>query len=173
MREDIAYYNESEPDIVKLTQAKKDGEALRTKNDLFYLTMALANFDGKLSLKQAKSILKSTFKELNFDNLIDIKFVGDGTYLKFTDKFIEIRPSGTDAKTKAYGAGSNKEDISKFAKILGNYSGDLNAEYLALIPQDYYNNAKENSMEKYLKFTNKDADDRIFEVPDYNKTLNI
>ena len=173
MREDIAYYNESEPDIVKLTQAKKDGEALRTKNDLFYLTMALANFDGKLSLEQVKSILKSTFKELNFDNLIDIKFVGDGTYLKFTDKFIEIRPSGTDAKTKAYGAGSNKEDISKFAKILGNYSGDLNAEYLALIPQDYYNNAKENSMEKYLKFTNKDADDRIFEIPDYNKTLNI
>ena len=173
MREDIAYYNESEPDIVKLTQAKKDGEALRTKNDLFYLTMALAEFDEKITLDNVKSILKSTFPTLNFDNLIDIKFVGDGTFLKFTDKFIEIRPSGTDAKTKAYGAGSNKDDISKFAKILGNYSGDLNEEYLALIAKDYYNNAKDKSMEEYLKFTNKDADTRIFEVPNYKETIGI
>ena len=173
MREDIAYYNESEPDIVKLTQAKKDGEALRTKNDLFYLTMALAEFDGKITLDNVKSILKSTFTTLNFDNLIDIKFVGDGTFLKFTDKFIEIRPSGTDAKTKAYGAGSNKDDISKFAKILGNYSGDLNEEYLALISKDYYNNAKDKSMEEYLKFTNKDADTRIFEIPNYKETIGI
>ena len=173
MREDIAYYNESEPDIVKLTQAKKDGEALRTKNDLFYLTMALAEFDGKITLDNVKSILKSTFPTLNFDNLIDIKFVGDGTFLKFTDKFIEIRPSGTDAKTKAYGAGSNKDDISKFAKILGNYSGDLNEEYLALISKDYYNNAKDKSMEEYLKFTNKDADTRIFEIPNYKETIGI
>lgn len=173
MREDIAYYNESEPDIEKLTQAKKDGEALRTKNDLFYLTMALAVFEGKMTLEQVKSVLSSTFKTLNFDNLIDIKFVGDGTYLEFTDKFIEIRPSGTDAKTKAYGAGSDREDISKFAALLGNYSGDLNDEYLAIIPKDYYNNAKENSMAQYLKFTNKDADTGIFEIPDYKHTLNI
>ncbi len=173
MREDIAYYNESEPDIVKLTQAKKDGEALRTKNDLFYLTMALAEFEGKITLEQVKSILKSTFKTLNFDNLIDIKFVGDGTFLQFTDKFIEIRPSGTDAKTKAYGAGSSKENISEFARILGNYSGDLNEEYLAIIPKDYYNNAKSKSMDEYLKFTNKDADNRVFEIPDYKQTLGI
>ena len=173
MREDISYYNESEPDIVKLTQAKKDGEALRTKNDLFYLTMALSEFDGNINLEQVKFILKSTFKTLNFDNLIDIKFVGDGTFLQFTDKFIEIRPSGTDAKTKAYGAGSDKENISEFARVLGNYSGDLNDEYIALIPKDYYNNAKEKSMDEYLKFTNKDFDDRVFEVPNYNQTLNI
>jgi len=173
IREDIAYYNESEPDIVKLTQAKKDGEALRTKNDLFYLTMALAEYEGKINIEQVKSILKSTFKTLNFDNLTDIKFVGDGTFLQFTDKFIEIRPSGTDAKTKAYGAGSKKEDIAEFSKILGNYSGDLNDEYLAIIPEDYYNNAKEKSMREYLKFTNKDADTRIFEIPDYKQTLGI
>lgn len=173
IREDIAYYNESEPDIVKLTQAKKDGEELRTKNDLFYLTMALAEFDGKITLNDVKSILKSTFDSLNFDNLTDIKFVGDGTFLQFTDKFIEIRPSGTDAKTKAYGAGSNKEDIALFAQILGNYSGELNKEYLARISKDYYNNAKKKSMEEYLKFTNKDFDNRIFEIPDYSKTLNI
>ena len=173
IREDISYYNESEPDIEKLTKAKKAGEALRTKNDLFYLSMALAFFDKKITLEQVKSVLASTFSKLNFDNLIDIKFVGDGTYLKFSDKFIEIRPSGTDAKTKAYGAGRDREDIANFAAILGNYSGDLNDEYLAIIPKDYYNNAKENSMVKYLQFTDKDADTRVFEIPDYKKTLNI
>ncbi len=173
IREDIAYYNESEPDIEKLTLSKKAGEAMRTKNDLFFLAIALAHFDGKLSVEQVKSILKSTFKTLNFDNLTDIKFVGDGTYLQFTDKFIEIRPSGTDAKTKAYGSGSSKEDISEFARILGNYSGDMNDEYLALIPKDYYNNAKDKSMSEYLKFTNKDEDKRIFEIPDYTKTLGL
>ena len=173
IREDIAYYNESEPDIVKLTQAKKDGEALRTKNDLFYLTMALAEFDGKITLNDVKKVLASTYKNLDFSNLIDIKFVGDGTFLQFTDKFIEIRPSGTDAKTKAYGAGSSKENIAEFAKKLGNYSGDLNEEYLAIIPKDYYNSAKEKSMTEYLKFTNKDIDTRKFEIPDYKKTIGI
>ena len=135
--------------------------------------MALAHFDGKISLEQIKSILKSTFKTLNFDNLTDIKFVGDGTYLQFSDKFIEIRPSGTDAKTKAYGAGSKKDDIAEFARVLGNYSGEMNNEYLAKISEDYYNNAKDKSMKEYLKFTDKDGDKRIFEIPDYNVTLNI
>ena len=173
MREDIAYYNESEPDIEKLIQEKKDGEAKRTKNDLFYLTLALAFFDAKINLEQVKEVFKSTFKTLDFNNLTDIKFVGDGTYLQFTDKFIEIRPSGTDAITKAYGAGADKENISEFARILGNYSGELNNKYLALISKDYYNNAKEKSMEEYLKFTNKDFDTRKFEIPNYKNTLGI
>lgn len=41
-RVDIAYYNESEPDINKLKTDKVAGEAKRTKNDLFYLSMAIA-----------------------------------------------------------------------------------------------------------------------------------
>ena len=173
MREDISYYNESEPDIEKLTQAKKEGEAQRTKNDLFYLSMAISAAEGKITLEQVKKLLKSTFTALNFDNLIDIKFVGDGTYLKFTDKFIEIRPSGTDAKTKAYGSGSNRENITLFAQTLGNYSGDLSEDYLALISKDYYNSAKEISMKKYLEFTNKDFDSRAFEIPDYKVTIGL
>lgn len=173
IREDIAYYNESEPDINKLIKAKKDGEELRTKNDLFYLTLALAEYEGLITLQQVRSILQKTFPTLKFDNLTDIKFVGDGTFLEFDDKFIEIRPSGTDAKTKAYGAGKNKEDITEYAKLTGNYSGELNDEYIAIIPKDYYNNAKEKSMNEYLKFTNKDTDTRKFEIPDYTKTLGI
>ena len=171
IREDIAYYNESEPDIEKLKQEKTLGEAQRTKNDVFYLTMAVAKKDGKMTLEQIREILKDTFKDLNFDNLIDVKFVGDGTYLEFDDKFIEIRPSGTDAKTKAYGAGASKEEIKKFAQIMGNYSGDLTELYKKYVDMKLYENAKELSLEDYAEFTNKDANNEEFVIPDYSKTL--
>ena len=168
VREDIAYYNESEPDIEKLKQSKVEGELKRTKNDLFYLTLAFAKFENIISLETAKSIFKDAFKELNFDNLLDIKFVGDGTYLQFDNKFIEIRPSGTDAKTKAYGAGDNKDEIKLYAKILGNYSGELTELYKKHISKDYYETVKEKSMDKYLEFTNKDANNDEFVIPEYS-----
>lgn len=173
IREDISYYNESEPNIEKLTQSKIEGEAKRTKNDLFFLTLAIAKKEGKVDMKAIKEIFSATFKNLSFENLIDIRFVGDGTYLEFNDKFIEIRPSGTDAKTKAYGAGNNKEDILKYAQALGHYSGELNDKYLSLIEKDYYNKTKEKSLEYYQMFTDKDANNEVFMVPDYSKTLNL
>lgn len=171
IREDISYYNESEPDIEKLKLAKIEGEGKRTKNDVFYLTMAVAKKQGKMTLEQIQEILSDTFKDLNFENLIDVKFVGDGTYLEFDDKFIEIRPSGTDAKTKAYGAGANKDEIKKYAQIMGNYSGDLTPLYEKYVDKAIYDNAKELSLEDYAVFTNKDANNDIFVLPDYSKTL--
>ena len=171
IREDISYYNESEPDIEKLKQAKVAGEAQRTKNDVFYLTMAVAKKAGKMTLEQIREILADTFKDLNFDNLTDVKFVGDGTYLEFDDKFIEIRPSGTDAKTKAYGSGASKEEIKKFAQKMGNYSGDLTDLYKKYVDMNLYDNAKELSLKDYAVFTNKDANNDKFVVPDYSKTL--
>ena len=173
VREDIAYYNETEPNIEKLMAAKKEGEAKRTKNDLFFLTLAIAKAENKVKFEDIKEIFKSTFPTLDFENFTDIKFTGDGTYLEFTDKFIEIRPSGTDAKTKGYGAGENKEDISKFARILGNYSGERNNKYLALISEDYYNNSKKKSLEIYDKFSTKDEDKQEFKIPDYSVTLGL
>lgn len=151
-RVDINYYNESESDIEKLKLAKIAGEAKRTKNDLFFLTLALAKFDGIIKLDDVRQILAETFLELDFSNLKDIKFVGDGTYLEFDDKFIEIRPSGTDAKTKAYGAGNCKDTLLKYATMLGNYNGGLNETYKGLISCDFYDAAKDNSMKKYLEF---------------------
>ena len=171
IREDIAYYNESEPDIEKLKQAKVLGEAQRTKNDVFYLTMAVAKKMGKMSLEQIKEILADTFKDLSFENLIDVKFVGDGTYMEFTDKFIEIRPSGTDAKTKAYGAGANKDEIKRFAQIMGNYSGELTDLYKRYTDMELYKNSKELSLKDYAVFTNKDANNTPFVIPDYSKTF--
>lgn len=157
-RVDISYYNESEPDIYKLNKAKKAGEELRTKNDLFYLALAMASDYEILSLEQIKQILNDAFKELDFSGLRDIKFVGDGTYMRFDDKFIEIRPSGTDAKTKAYAAGKDKKELEKYTKIMGYYSGDLTDLYNELISTNFYHNAKDNAMSAYLKFVNSDAE---------------
>ena len=56
-REDIAYYNESEPDIEKLKQAKVEGEKQRTKNDLFFLSLAIAINKGKATLDDVILVL--------------------------------------------------------------------------------------------------------------------
>ena len=166
-RVDIAYYNESEPDINKLKEEKLLGEEKRTKNDLFYLSMALAVKQGKMKLDDVKEVLNDAFMSLIFDNLTSIKFVGDGTYLEFTDKYIEIRPSGTDAKTKAYGGGSDKGIIETYAGAMGNYSGDRTELHKKFIDDKFYNNSKELAMKYYLDFVDKDANNEPFTIPDY------
>lgn len=155
-RVDIAYYNESEPDIEKMKKEKAIGEEKRTQNDLFYLSMAIANKEDKMSLDDIKNVLSDTF-DLNFDNLIAVRFVGDGTYLDFTDKYIEIRPSGTDAKTKAYGGGINKSVIENYANILGNYSGKRTPAHKKFIDDEFYNNTKAKAMKYYLDFVDKNT----------------
>ena len=166
-RIDIAYYNESEPDIEKLKQAKTEGEKKRTENDLFYLTMAIAVKEGKMTLDDVKEVLNDSFKSLCFDNLQSIKFVGDGTYLEFNDKFIEIRPSGTDAKTKAYGAGIDKHVLELYATNMGNYSGFRTELHKKYIDDAFYNSTKDKAMEYYLAFVDKDANNEKFEIPEY------
>lgn len=169
-RVDIAYYNESEPDINKLKAAKIEGEALRTKNDMFYLSMAIAKRKDVISLDDIKEVLNGKFsvEGLNFDNLKSIKFVGDGTYLEFDNKYIEIRPSGTDAKTKAYGGGLDKAEIEKYASLLGNYSGDRTELHKKYIPEELYEKCKQDAMDYYLAFVDKDANNEPFEIPEYS-----
>jgi len=167
-RVDIAYYNESEPDIEKLKQAKVAGEELRTKNDLFYLAQAIAIKQGIMTLDDAKVVLSDAFPTLDFSGLKSIKFVGDGTYMEFADKYIEIRPSGTDAKTKAYGGGLNKADIENYATILGNYSGERTEQYNKFIKDEFYEKVKDHAMDYYLAFVEKDANNEKFEIPEYS-----
>ncbi|MDD3012203.1 MAG: hypothetical protein PHC34_00680 [Candidatus Gastranaerophilales bacterium] len=175
VREDVVYYNENEADPVKLQEEKEKGEKLRTLNDIFYLSIALTTVnkpeENKDSLHRTKLILKETFNDLNFDNLLDIKFVGDGTYLEFSDKFIEIRPSGTDAKTKAYGAGKDKTNCLKFAQTLGNYGGERTKLHMEYIPDDIYNKAKDIAMNIYIKWAEEGAPLDKFNVPDYSLTV--
>ncbi|MDY6309727.1 MAG: hypothetical protein SPL72_00455 [Cyanobacteriota bacterium] len=169
-RVDIAYYNESEPDINKLKVEKAQGEQKRTKNDMFYLSMAIAYKTGKLTLDNIKQILNDKFSSdgLTFDNLKSVKFVGDGTYFEFDDKYIEIRPSGTDAKTKAYGGGLKKDDIEKYASVMGNYSGERTSDHKQFITDDLYNNCKDTAMNYYLAFVDKDANNEPFGIPEYD-----
>lgn len=166
-RVDIAYYNESEPDINKLKEEKVLGEAKRTKNDLFYLSMAMGVKEGKMTLDDVKEVLNDAFKSLIFDNLVSIKFVGDGTYLEFSDKYIEIRPSGTDAKTKAYGGGSDKAVLETYANIMGNYLGERTELHKKFIDDKFYNSTKDEAMKYYLEFVDKDANNEPFVVPEY------
>jgi len=168
VREDISYYNESEPDIDKLKQEKLEGEKQRTKNDLFYLSLAIAIKEGIANIDSVKKVLNNAFAELSFEKLIDVKFVGDGTYLKFIDKYIEIRPSGTDAKTKAYGGGEDLDSISEYARVMGHYSGDRTELHRELISEEFYENSKEVALNHYLKFVDKGADNNKFEIPEYN-----
>ncbi len=152
VREDITYYNESEPNPEKLRAAKREGEAKRDKNDLFFLGIAIALHEGKIDMEQARAILSDALPELNFTNLESVRFVGDGTYLKFADKFVEVRKSGTDAKTKAYASGGDKEECRRYAKAFGETSGDLTELYRAQIGETYLSSVEKRARAIYDVF---------------------
>lgn len=154
IREDITYYNESEPDPEKLKMEKQEGERKRDKNDLFFLGLAIALRESRIELEQAREILADAFPELDFSTLEVVPFVGDGTYFKFSDKFVEIRKSGTEAKTKAYASGANKDDCRRFAKEFGQYSGELTHLYKRDIGEDYLKNVEKKARCIYLEFLN-------------------
>ena len=152
IREDVVYYNESEPDPAKLKEAKLSGEAQRDKNNLFFLGLAIALHEKRIALKQVRAILEEAFPSLDFSNLEDVRFVGDGTYFEFLDKFVEIRKSGTDAKTKAYASGNDKENCRQFAEAFGKYSGQLTASYKSAISDAYLATVEEKARAIYRQF---------------------
>ena len=152
VREDITYYNESEPNPEKLRTAKREGEAKRDKNDLFFLGIAIALRDGEIDMEQARAILADALPDLNFTTLEDVRFVGDGSYLKFRDKCVEVRKSGTDAKTKAYASGADKAECRKFAKAFGEASGDLTELYIEQIGQNYLRDVENRARQIYDAF---------------------
>ena len=152
VREDITYYNESEPNPEKLREAKREGEAKRDKNDLFFLGIAIALRDGRINLEQARTILSDALPELEFTSLESIKFVGDGTYLKFADMFVEVRKSGTDAKTKAYASGPDKDECRKYAKVFGETSGELTHLYREQVREEYLKDVENRAREIYDTF---------------------
>ena len=152
VREDITYYNESEPNPEKLRTAKREGEAKRDKNDLFFLGIAIALRDGKIDVEQARTILSDALPSLDFSMLEDVRFVGDGSYLMFRDKCVEVRKSGTDAKTKAYASGSDKEECRQFAKAFGEASGDLTELYSKQIGHTYLRGVENRARQIYEAF---------------------
>ena len=140
IRDDIIYYNESEADPIKMQQEKLEGEVRRDKTDKFYLGIALSLREGKINLDQAREILTKTFPGLDLSDLVDVAFVGESTHLKFSDMFVQIRRSGTDAKMRGYSCGTDKDRCGNYLKTLLHYEGNLVDVYKKLISQDFIDN---------------------------------
>jgi len=149
---DVTYYNESEPDPKKLLDSKMAGEVLRDKADKFYLGLALGTKEKIIDIEKARLILSEAFPELTFADLEDVIFVGDGTYLKFQNKFVEIRKSGTDAKLKGYCFAANKNDCEIFLEKLLRYNGKLTTRYKKLVFPLFYNNLYKKARELYITY---------------------
>jgi len=156
IREEIIYYNENEADPEKLKKSKLCGERKRDKLDTFYLGLALGLREKIISFKEAKKILLESFNHCDLSSLERIIFVGDGTYFKFNDMFIEIRRSGTDAKMKGYACGSNEKKCKDLLKKFLYYNGERNSFYNKLIPSDFQKEIYDLGLKIYLDYFHKD-----------------
>jgi len=136
---------------------KELGAEMRDRNNAFYLSLAFAFADKIITLKDAKQILREAFPELDFSDLTNIIFVGDGTYFDFKSKFVEIRPSGTDAKIRGASCGQDKEEMTKFCDLMCKFdpqaANALINIYKKKLPAEYQNISK--TLEKLSKDYNK------------------
>jgi glutamate dehydrogenase/leucine dehydrogenase len=164
-RADVIYFNPNEKDPKKLLQEIEEGLKTRTKNDTYFLSIALAIREGLITIDQAGLILKEAFEDLDFSKLENILFVGDGTYLVFSDKWVEIRPSGTEAKNKGYAGGLELADCVNYSERLANYSGERNPLHRQFIVDDFYSRIKDSANMIYQGFVQKDADPQAFQPP--------
>ncbi|MFA6255444.1 MAG: hypothetical protein WC675_05495 [Patescibacteria group bacterium] len=155
-RDDIIYYNESEPDPDKMKEAKASGEVRRDLTDRFYLGITLALLKGKINIESAKKILGEVFPDLKFSDLENMTFVGDSTYLKFTNMFVMIRRSGTDAKMRGYSCGNDKKRCQHYLDQLLHYDGTITKTYQQSIPQEIYNNIYQLTDKLYKDYLYKD-----------------
>jgi len=138
VRDDIIYYNESEPDPSLLQREKSNGEKRRDKTDTFYLALALSVREKEILLEGARKLLSEVIPELNFSELLALKFVGDATFFQFTENmFVEIRRSGTDAKMRGYAGGPEKKRCQIYLDKLLRYSGERTELYLKTIPKKF------------------------------------
>jgi phosphomannomutase len=153
IRDDIIYYNESEPDPIKLAEDKLAGEAIRDKTDTFYLSITLALRDKKITIEKARKLLEEIINDLDFSRLIDIKFTGDASYFQFDNNFfVQVRRSGTDAKMRGYACGPNREDCVLYLDKLLHYNGERTNLYREIIPQEYQENIYSLSQKIYKEY---------------------
>ncbi len=146
------FYNESNPNPEELKKSKAAGEVQRDKIDGFFLSIALSLRFKKITIEQAKEILKEALPSLDFRNLKNIFFVGDGTYINFSDKFVEIRKSGTDAMVKTYGCGENKENCLRYIETIAAYDGSITPKFKKYVPSEIYRTAHETALRLLREF---------------------
>jgi phosphomannomutase len=148
-RVDLIYYNESNQDPEAIKKEKEFGEIKRDKNDVFFLGVALALREQKITIEQGKELRNEAFPSLTFNDLEDILFVGDGTFFRFQTMVIEIRKSGTDAKTKAYFYGKDKQRGKKIETSFTEYDGTIHKKYEELIGTDFLKSAPKKARDIY------------------------
>lgn len=156
IRSDITYYNESQPDPVKMAVEKARGERRRNALDTFYLGLTVTLLEKKITIGQARRILIEALPSIDFSQLQNIRFTGDASYFEFPDFFVQVRRSGTDAKLRGYAGGGDKEKISRYLDALVHYAGEKTTLYEKLIPTEYQNQEKiyqkqEELYQKYFK----------------------
>ncbi|MBN1652297.1 MAG: hypothetical protein JXA30_00825 [Deltaproteobacteria bacterium] len=143
IRQEVRFYNESNPDPEALRRSKAQGEKQRDMIDNFYLSIALSYRDRLITMEQAKEILTDALPELNFARLEEIAFVGDGVFFEFSDKFVEIRKSGTDAIIKSYSAGEDKAECVYYAKSIAAYTGLRTPLFNKYIAEETYQSCQQ------------------------------
>lgn len=148
-REDIVYYNESESDPIQLLADKAAGEVTRDAVDRFFVSIGLARREKIITPEQAKEIFEEAFPALDFSEFQDVIFVGDGTFIQFSDMFVETRKSGTDAKTRGYSCGEDLERCGRYMAAILHYSGEITPKHKALIPDRIRDHAFEMMLEVY------------------------
>ncbi len=138
IRDDIIYYNESEPDPIRMNKEKKEGEIKRDKLDSFYLSISLSLKEKKIDIIEAREILSEVIPDLDFSQLLDVIFTGDAAYFQFKNNlFVQVRRSGTDAKMRGYSGGSNKRDCIFYLDKLLHFDGKRSDLYKKTIPKKY------------------------------------
>ena len=132
---------------------KREGEAKRDKNDLFFLGIAIALRDGKNRCRASTGLsFQMPFRVLISQRLKMSGSSAMGVISSFTISVLKSERSGTDAKTKAYASGSDKEACRKFAKAFGEASGDLTELYTQQISQTYLRSVESRAREIYDAF---------------------
>lgn len=155
-RDDIIYYNESEPDPIKLAREKKEGEVKRDATDTFYLSLTLALKAGEISIDDVRRVLQAAMPDIDFSRLTALKFTGDASFFQFTNNlFVQIRRSGTDAKMRGYAGGENISDCKKYLNRLLHYSGERSDLFEKIVPQKYQGDIYPLSQKIYRDYTYK------------------
>jgi hypothetical protein len=129
-RGDIVHYNEAIFDPKELAEAKKAGIAERVDFNAWFETLAKNLNEGRQTKEEIQKTLTDSIPGLKslWQALESITIWSDGLQFWFAKgnehgiRDICIRPSGTDAKTKIYFDGTDKEAMKRaFEDHLNNF----------------------------------------------------
>jgi phosphomannomutase len=143
-RGDIIHYNEAIIDPAELAKAKAEGIGQRDVFNHFFREIAVAyragDKDARISLDDVRRVLIEALPHMKdeWESLRDIDLWSDGLQMWFKEgcrvRDICLRASGTDAKSKVYFDGSDKDFLKKlYAENFENFTPRPSALYLTLI----------------------------------------